>query len=296
LIVGHTHEDIDQRFSYISSALKRQDIDSLEEMLQIIRERPTFTEPFIHAEHLEHIRDWKSFITPYLREDAFVGISKPHHFRFYMQDNKPHVQYKDYARSLLWIPENGHICLDEVPNVRLQIPLAPIAEPDERELRALNDFILLKERHIARYMDIEKNLLAIEAIERFISYLKDFPLQNHFEAASAPFWPLLENLPTIHCPVPQEVQPLDSQVMDILQSLPLVMETSYFGPRSQMPRGHRIRGSSNNVRGQGRRREGNVEHMDEQINSGQTNERQGSQGREQGGRVRGGRGRGRSER
>ena len=36
LIVGHTHENIDQRFSYISSPLKRQDIDSLEEMLQII--------------------------------------------------------------------------------------------------------------------------------------------------------------------------------------------------------------------------------------------------------------------
>ena len=30
LIVDHTHGDIDQRFSYISSALKRQDIDSLE--------------------------------------------------------------------------------------------------------------------------------------------------------------------------------------------------------------------------------------------------------------------------
>ena len=65
------------------------------------------------------------------------------------------------------------------------------------------------------------------------------------------------------------------------------METSYFAPRSQMPRGHRIRGSSNNLRGQGRRREGNVEQVDEQINSGHTNERQGSQGHEQGGRVRG---------
>jgi hypothetical protein len=73
------------------------------------------------------------------------------------------------------------------------------------------------------------------------------------------------------------------------------METSYFGTRSQMPRGHRIRGSSNNVRGQGRRREENVEYMDERINNRQTNERQGSQGREQGGRVRRGRGRGRSE-
>ena len=113
----------------------------------------------------------------------------------------------------------------------------------------MNNFILLKERHIARYMDIEKNLRAIDVVDRFFSYLKDFPLQNHFEVASAHFWPFLENLSTIHYPVPQEVQPLYYQVMDILQSLPHVMETSYFGPRSKMPRGHRICGSSNNIRG-----------------------------------------------
>ena len=101
IIVGHTHVDIDQHLSNKSSALKRQDIDYLEEMLQIIRERPTFTEPFIHAEHLEYIRDWKSFITPYLREYAFVETSTPQHFRFHTQNNKAHVQYKDYARSLL---------------------------------------------------------------------------------------------------------------------------------------------------------------------------------------------------
>ena len=199
MIIDHTYEDIDQRFNYISSTLKRQNIDSLEEMLQIIRERLTFTETFIRAESLEYIRDWKSFITSYLQEDAFVGISKPHHFKFYMQDNKAHVQYKDYTRSFLWIPENGHICLHEIPNVRVQIPFVLIAESEDRELRALNDFILLKERHIACYMEIEKNLLAFEATNRFISYLKDFPLQNHFEDASALFWPLLENLPTIQC-------------------------------------------------------------------------------------------------
>ena len=85
-----------------------------------------------------------------------------------MHDYKPHVQYKDNARSLLWTPENGHICLYEIPNVRLQIPLAPIAELEDREIGALNNFNLLNKRHIARYMDIEKNLLAIEAIDRFI--------------------------------------------------------------------------------------------------------------------------------
>ena len=29
LLVGHTHEDIDQRFNVISSTLKRHDIDSM---------------------------------------------------------------------------------------------------------------------------------------------------------------------------------------------------------------------------------------------------------------------------
>ena len=138
-------------------------------MSQIILELPTFIEPFIHAQHLEYLRDWKNFITPYLRENSFVGISKPRHFRFYMQDNKAHAQYKDNARSPLWIPENRHIWLYEISNVCPQIPLAPIAKPKDRKLRVLNDFVLLKERHIARYMDIEKNLLAIEAIDRFIS-------------------------------------------------------------------------------------------------------------------------------
>ena len=43
------------------------------------------------------------------------------------------------------------------------------------------------------------------------------------------------------------MQPLDYQVMDFLQLLPPVMETSYVGHGYQMPRGHRIRDSSNNL-------------------------------------------------
>jgi hypothetical protein len=99
LIVDHTHEDIDQHFSSISSALQRQDINSMKDLLDVIRSRPTHTEPFVHAEQLECIRDWSKFIIPYLRTNAFVGISQLHHFLFYMQDNRPHVQYKPYARS-----------------------------------------------------------------------------------------------------------------------------------------------------------------------------------------------------
>jgi hypothetical protein len=41
LLVGHIHEDIDQRISTISAALKHQDIHSLKELLSIIKEKLT---------------------------------------------------------------------------------------------------------------------------------------------------------------------------------------------------------------------------------------------------------------
>ena len=53
---------------------------------------------------------------------------------------------------------------------KFQIFLTPIAKLEAKELRALNNFILLKEQNIARYIDIEKNLLDIEATYRFIFY------------------------------------------------------------------------------------------------------------------------------
>ena len=37
LIVEHTHEDIDQRFSIISNMLKRTNIDSLKDLLGLVQ-------------------------------------------------------------------------------------------------------------------------------------------------------------------------------------------------------------------------------------------------------------------
>jgi hypothetical protein len=89
LLVGHTHEDIDQRFSTISATLKRQDIHSLKELMSTIKQNPPCIEPFVVVEHLEYIRDWKTFIIPFLRADELIGTSQPHHFCFYNDDTIP---------------------------------------------------------------------------------------------------------------------------------------------------------------------------------------------------------------
>ena len=99
LLVGHIHEDIDQRFSIIFGTLKCQDIDSLQELLEHIKKGASHTKAFAISKHLEYVWDWKEFITLYLYNglNTLVGISTKHHFKFYLKENKPIVQTKDYA-------------------------------------------------------------------------------------------------------------------------------------------------------------------------------------------------------
>ena len=110
LLVGHTHEDIDQRISVIFRTLKRQDIDSLQELLELIKKEASHSEAFTTSRHLEYVWDWKEFITPYLYSglNTFVEIFTKHHFKFYLKENKSFVQTKDYARDPMWEPVDGY--------------------------------------------------------------------------------------------------------------------------------------------------------------------------------------------
>ena len=103
LIVGDRHEDIDQKFNTISRTLKSRGIDLLKELLELVRKGASHTEAFATSRHLEYVWDWKSFITPHLWNglDAIIGVSKPHHFRFYLKNDMPYVQKKDYAHDAM---------------------------------------------------------------------------------------------------------------------------------------------------------------------------------------------------
>ena len=180
LLVGHTHEDIDQRFSVISSTLKRHDIDSMQELMELIQKGASHTEAFTRVRHLEYVWNWKKFITPYLYRgpNTFVGISTKHHFKFYLKEKKPFVQTKDYAYDPLWEPAEGYQCLTKVPSLD-QIPsFADVFEANDQEMNALEEFIKMKERCIMKLMYVERNLRAIEDTKWLMQYLKQFPRTN----------------------------------------------------------------------------------------------------------------------
>ena len=179
-LVGCTHEDIDQRFSVISGTLKRQDIDSLQEFLELIKKRASHIEAFATSKHLEYVWDWKEYFTPYLYSglNAFVGISTKHHFKFYLKENRPLVQTKDYACDPIWEPVDGYQRLSEVPKYRQKPNFAQVHDANDQELKALEDFVLMKEKCIMMLMYVEHNLCAIEDTKWLMQYLKEFPRKD----------------------------------------------------------------------------------------------------------------------
>ena len=70
LIVGHMHEDIDQRFSCIS------DVDSLKEMLSLIERGTSSTEAFVSARLSENV--WDPSPTDRFRFIGWHNIFLPH--------------------------------------------------------------------------------------------------------------------------------------------------------------------------------------------------------------------------
>ena len=243
LVVGHTHEDIDQRFSIISNTLKRTNIDSLKQLLQLVEKGSSYTEAFVSARHLENVRDWKSFITPHLLTggDALTGITFPHHMRFYMENGVPRVQHKHFSKDA-WEPTEGHLCLRSVPSVSEKPDLAKVFGADERELKALDEFIGYKERCVERLQNVERNLEAIEEVKWLASYLKEFPNMNRDDERAKPFWVDEPGRDSNGVTEPDgmvegddDTNAMNTEVGLIMATMPNPEARRYFGPRRGRP-------------------------------------------------------------
>ena len=71
------------------------------------------------------------------------------------------VQFKHFSKDA-WGPTEGHVCLRSLPNPIEKPALAEVHRADERELKALDEFIAYKTRCVERLQNVEKNLQAIE--------------------------------------------------------------------------------------------------------------------------------------
>jgi hypothetical protein len=66
-------------------------------------------------------------------------------------------------QELQWLkPEVGHACLDAMPSTCLPIGLATVTNLEPRDIKVLEDYFVLKEKHIAQYQNMERNIEAME--------------------------------------------------------------------------------------------------------------------------------------
>ena len=90
------------------------------------------------------------------------------------------MQTKDSARDPVWEPAEGYQCLNEVPNLVDKPSFADVYDANEQELKALEEFIVMKEKCIMKLMYVERNLRAIEDTKWLMEYLKEFPKKDKF--------------------------------------------------------------------------------------------------------------------
>ena len=90
-MVGHTHEDVDQLFSRISSGLAKRDAHTLPQLLEAIETSAT-PKPVCH--HLQSLYDYRGQL---IKSMGLVdGIMAPHHFKFELVNDKVIMFYKDW--------------------------------------------------------------------------------------------------------------------------------------------------------------------------------------------------------
>jgi hypothetical protein len=247
LLIGHTHSDIDQRFSCISHVLKEDDISSVSELLGLIQNHiPGHTnEPVRYARLMENIWDWRDFITPHLHSSGgseFVGLSEPHHFRFFQRNGRPHVQHKIYANDA-WGPTEGHPFLASVPDVRSKPGFAEVFQHNHEEVAALHSFVNLKERQLDRHTKLHASQGQLQAYQsvivetkEFIGYLQSFPDTDKTSVhASTKFWWSIPQR-TKENERGAQVQMNEDEMNSIMSLFPIVEHCGYFGPRREVPR------------------------------------------------------------
>jgi hypothetical protein len=132
------------------------------------------------------------------------------------------------------------MCLRSLPNTAEKLALAEVHRAEERELKALDEFIVYKMRCVERLQNVEKNLQAIEETEWLKEYVEHFPDTNREAQKALPFWLHEQDKNGVEDSAPEvEVRTEDhsspAEVGLIMATMPDPEARGYFGRRRNRP-------------------------------------------------------------
>eukprot|EP00058_Branchiostoma_floridae_P002295 XP_002587783.1 hypothetical protein BRAFLDRAFT_92228 [Branchiostoma floridae] len=109
LLVGHTHEDVDQFFSRVAEKLRKRDATTVEELVDVIEK----SFPNVEGEELDAVLDVKDYMGDVCNH--LEQHSCPHQYRFTTGlDSKLIVEYKNFGVDEEWkLPRRDEVRLVE---------------------------------------------------------------------------------------------------------------------------------------------------------------------------------------
>jgi hypothetical protein len=135
MLQGHTHTDVDAIFSHFSRKLRMHDAYTMPDLFNIVvgsqQQRPSCT-------FMDEIADWRKVIKPFLVK-SMTGHTIPHAFRFYMDDDNPVFQWKEYCNSPEW--SSPVYCFQRDANNKYAGPQWPFEPPTVSPAMDNNDFV-----------------------------------------------------------------------------------------------------------------------------------------------------------
>ena len=177
LVVGHTHEDIDAYFSYLSKKIKGQNIYTLTDLMKSFMDSQDNV-AFI-PEMIQEVCDFKAYLDGFQHEgkSKIVGLADMHLFRFYVDDQGwPVMRYKKRSTDQSWLPPGKPVRMWRQKEDGT--PLVPIkVEPDPVRFRYLwgNEKVDERKRNkakeSARVEEVrQKRGFILDGISKFIDY------------------------------------------------------------------------------------------------------------------------------
>ena len=105
LLVGHTGNSVDQKFSILTQELKKSEIKTLEELIDLILNSPICPKPDVKI--LSYIWDWKCFISNNLTDKKLENHSFYNAFWFVKEDGVTKMRVKPLPQDTEWLPPTG---------------------------------------------------------------------------------------------------------------------------------------------------------------------------------------------
>lgn len=153
LVVGHTGNEVDQCFSILANEFRKNQINTLEELMKLIEDSPIHPKPT--CESLPYIWEWRDYSKPKLTKTLLINFSFYNSFKIANAGNVVKLWAKRLPQDKNLVPEGGLkvlkdcVTFEKVPSAQFRVETLNIDKVISDLTKYLQCLPVMKRRQVA---------------------------------------------------------------------------------------------------------------------------------------------------